>query len=101
MPDRILNFLHSMEPEAGGVLMAIFISMLRVIYDKDETRVIRVLLESFLCGAVALTINSGVVALGFGHSWAVFIGGSVGYFGSARIRIFAMDYLSRKAGKKK
>lgn len=97
MPERIAVFLQTLEPETTGVLMAIFISLIRVTYDKDETKPVRIILESSLCGALAMTINSGVVALGFGASWAMFVGGTVGYFGSIKIRQFAMNFL-RKNG---
>tara|TARA_R110000823_G_scaffold241850_7_gene366474 strand:- start:10370 stop:10666 length:297 start_codon:yes stop_codon:yes gene_type:complete len=96
MPERIVEFLHSIQPAAGGVVMAVLVSALRVVYDKGETRPCRILLESILCGALTLTINSGVIALGFGPEWAVFVGGVTGFLGTFKIRTIAMNFIARK-----
>ena len=97
MPERsLIEIINNLLPAIAGVLMSVFISIVRVIYDKEETKVLRILLESFLCGALTLTINSGIVALGFGNNWPVFIGGVVGYFGSVRVREFAIKLAHRR-----
>lgn len=95
-PHSIIQILNNLPPAVAGVLMSIFISILRVIYDEDETRWMRTILEAALCGALTLTINSGVVAMGFGMNWAIFIGGTVGYFGSQKVRCWALKLVNRK-----
>ena len=99
MPNRIIEVMNNLSPATAGFLMAIFISCLRVVYDKDDARFMRILLESSICGALALTINSGVMAMGFGPNWAIFIGGTVGYIGSVKVRSIAMALISRKVDK--
>ena len=42
MPD----FLTKLPPEVAGALMAMFISVLRVIYDKEDTNPMRIILEA-------------------------------------------------------
>lgn len=101
MPDKIseaVKYMNGLPPEFAGVLMAMFMSILRVVYDEDETRWMRTVLESVICGAITLSINSGIIALGLGQNWAVFVGGTVGYFGTAKVRMFALFLLTNKLG---
>ena len=99
MPNRIIEAMNGLSPATAGFLMAVFIAFLRVVYDQEDTRLMRVMLESVICGALALTINSGVMAMGFGPNWAIFIGGTVGYIGSVKVRSIAMKIISRKMDK--
>ncbi len=99
MPDRIVQALNSLNPAAAGILMALFVSLLRIVYDDRDTKPIRIMLESTICGALSLTINSGVMAMGFGAHWSVFIGGTVGYIGSTKIRAIALSMLSNHINK--
>ena len=96
MPDRIVQALNNLTPATAGLLMALFVSILRIVYDDKDARFTRILLESTICGALTITINSGVMAMGFGPSWAVFIGGTVGYLGSSKIRIIAVALISKR-----
>ena len=96
MPDRIIDTINNLPPATAGILMALFISLLRIVYDDKDARFTRILLESTICGALTITINSGVMAMGFGPNWAVFIGGTVGYLGSAKIRIIALSMLKKR-----
>ena len=79
--------------------MAMFISTLRVIYDKEETKPLRILLEALICGALSLTASSGIIALQLNINWAVFAGGVIGYIGSTSVRAIALRFLNRKVGK--
>lgn len=95
MPD----FLTKLPPEVAGVLMAMFISVLRVIYDKEDTKPMRIILEAGICGGLSLTASYGIAALGLDVNWAVFSGGVIGYLGSATVRQIAMLVLKNKVGK--
>jgi len=91
--------LNSLTPEYAGVFMAMFIAILRVIYDGKETRPMRILLESVICGALSLTASYGILALGLNQNWAIFAGGVIGYLGSATVRGLALKLLNSKVKK--
>jgi len=97
MPD----FLTKLPPEAAGVLMAMFIAALRVVYDREETKPMRILLESGICGGLSLTASSGILAMGLDMNWAIFAGGAIGYFGSATVRQVALKVLNARINSKK
>ena len=97
MPTNLADFVSS-HPLIGGVLMAILTAVLRVVYDKEETRLTRILLEALLCGALTVAGGSAIEAMGFGRGWYLFIGGTFGFMGSQWIRIFAKRLFDRKAG---
>lgn len=92
MPD----FLNKLPPEAAGVLMAMFIAALRVVYDRDETKPVRIVLESVICGALSLTASSAILAMGLDMNWAIFAGGAIGYFGSATVRQIALKAIDQR-----
>ncbi len=92
------HMLNDIPPETSGALMAMFIAAIRVIYDREETKPIRVILESLICGALSLTASAGITAMGFDMSWSVFAGGTIGYFGSATVRALAVKIIRRKVG---
>ena len=52
--------------------------------------------EALLCGAITFTIGSGVKALGY-EGWDLFIGGTVGAFGSQYVRALGQAWMKRKA----
>lgn len=95
-PDTLLKFLEALPPWVGGVVMAVTIAILRVIYDKEETSTSRVLLEGLICGALTLTAGSAIEALGISHDWHLFLGGVIGFIGSHSIRQIAIKYINRK-----
>ena len=102
MPDNTHSFistLNGLPAEVAGVFMAMFIAVLRIIYDKEETKPMRIILEAFICGSLSLTVSFGIIALGLSHSWSVFAGGVIGYFGSATVRAVAMRILDSKVNK--
>ena len=83
-----------------GGIMAVVISTLRVIYDKEETKPIRIVMEAVICGLLAMTAHYGIAALGFDTSnWTPFIGGVIGYLGSASVRSLALKLLNKKVEK--
>ena len=84
-------------PAAGGIVMAIIISILRVFYDADETSFRRILLESMLCGALTLAGGSAFRMMGYGPEAYMFCGGAIGFMGSQSIRVLAYRWLGKKA----
>lgn len=95
-PDTLIKFLESLPPWMEGTLMAIFIAVLRVVYDREETNAVRIVLEGLLCGALTLSAGSAIALLGFSDSWYLFVGGVIGFIGSHSIRRLAVNYLSKK-----
>ena len=79
--------------------MSFVIAVLRVVYDKEELTVFRILLEALLCGALTATIGSAMIALGYDQQWYLAIGGTVGFMGTQSIRALAYKVINRKVGK--
>ncbi len=102
MPDNPNNWIDSMNklpPEFGGVVMAMVIATLRVIYDKKETKWLRIVLEAGICGALSLSVTHAIYALGLDANWAFFAGGSIGYLGSQTIRELVLRLLNKRIDK--
>lgn len=93
------EFVSKLPPEIAGALMAMAIAIIRVIYDGKEDKPMRIVLESLICGGLSLTASSGIVAMGLDMNWAIFAGGSIGYFGSATVRALAIKAINARAGK--
>lgn len=95
----IVNVFKQLPPEAMSTIMAIVIAVLRVVYDREETSVMRTILEASLCGFLAMMAVSLAKGLGLGTEWLPFIGGFIGFAGSSYIRNLAESVISRKADK--
>lgn len=96
MPDNLQNAVNNIPPWVGGLLMAITVSILRVIYDREETSFVRMMLESLICGALTVAAGSAIAAAGFGDGWYLFAGGMIGFMGSQSIRALAYKFVNRK-----
>ena len=83
-------------PTLLGVLMAVVIAAIRVIYDREETSIVRIILESALCGSLALTAGTAIQALGYDQNWTLFAGGMIGFMGSQSIRAYADKFIGKK-----
>lgn len=84
----------------GGTLMAIVVSALRVIYDKEETNFVRILLESLICGFMTISAGSAFIAMGYSSNWYLFCGGVIGFMGSQSIRAIAYKIINKKINTK-
>jgi len=96
---QLLADANSITPQWAGVIMAMLMSILRVIYDNKEASITRIFLEALICGALSLTASYGISAMGLNASWAVFTGGMIGYFGSTSVRVFVLKYVTKKIDK--
>lgn len=85
-------------PETVGIVMAIVIAILRVMYDRKETAPARIVMEGALCGCLTVASNAGINAMGWDPQWAIFAGAMIGYLGSMTIRLLALGYLKKKGG---
>ncbi len=79
------------EPIKAAIIGAA-IAFLRIMYDGREPRIVRRLLESALCGAIALCVAYLIEAVGLESGWAVFLGGAVGLIGADQVREWARRF---------
>ena len=94
--DTIKSLMDAAHPGWGGFMMAVMISVVRVIYDRDETSFIRIVLESLICGFLSVAAGSAMAAMGYGDGWYLFAGGFIGFLGSQAIRALAYKIIDRK-----
>lgn len=95
-PDNLTNLLDKIPSSFFAVALAMFTAVVRVIYDKEETKLSRIALESILCGALTMTAWAGITALGWHESWSVAAGGTIGFIGSMSVRLLALRFLRKK-----
>jgi len=87
-------------PEIIAILMSMALAVVRVIYDRDETRPLRIFLEAIICGLLTMTAGSAVQAMGLSSDWTLFAGGLIGFLGSAVVRSIAVSAIQNRAIKK-
>ena len=95
----MINWLKEVDSSLWGVFMSIIMAVLRIVRDKEESKIFRIAVEALLCGAITFTIGSGVKALGY-EGWDLFVGGTVGAFGSQYVRDLGYAWAKSKAGQK-
>jgi len=88
--------IDKLSPQEAGALMAMVIAAFRVLYDKEDTKPLRILLESLICGCLSVTASSAITAMGLDPNWAIFAGGTIGYMGSATVRAVAYKFINDK-----
>lgn len=102
MPEKDPSFWQSLylsittSPIWQGSVLAAVIAALRVLYDDQETRIVRVILEALLCGALALCVSSIVEMLSLPPSATVTIGGAIGFIGVTALRDNLLKIINRK-----
>ena len=87
-----------LQPEHLGVLLAMFTAIIRVIYDQEETKIVRIAMESVICGGLSLTTSAAIHALNLDLNWAIFAGGAIGFMGTAMVRGFALKLINKNVG---
>jgi len=96
VPDNLHKLLDHTHPWVGGAIMAMALSIIRVIYDKKETNFFRIMMESVICGALSVSAGSALDAMGYGQNWYLFCGGVIGFMGSQSIRALANKYINNR-----
>lgn len=88
MPDQsFFDLLASAIPQpVKAALLAGAVALLRIIYDGKEPRWFRRLLESSLCGFIALGVSYLCQAIGLPSGWEIFLGGAIGLLGADHVR---------------
>lgn len=92
----LLAWVDAHWPTLYGFILSLVISWLRVTYSGRGMR--QRLLESLLCGAISLSVMSGMDMLGIPATASGFVGGSIGFLGVEKIREFAARMLDRRFG---
>jgi len=91
----LLGWLSEHQPVLYGMLLAMGTAFLRVVYGGGKHR--KALFESAMCGAISLTLMSGMDWAGVPESAAGFVGGMVGFLGVETVRGYAQVFLGKKA----
>ena len=95
----MINWLKEVDSSLWGVFMSIIMAVLRIVRDKEEDKFFRIAVVALLCGAITFTIGSGVKALGY-DGWDLFVGGTVGAFGSQYVRSLGYAWAKSKVAQK-
>ncbi len=100
MPDKPDTWAKIMEalsnPLWQGAIMAVIVSLLRVMYDAKETSKRRILFEALICGALSLVASSLIEWMAWPSSLSVAAGGSIGFLGVTAIRELVTRFIGRK-----
>lgn len=84
------------QPALYGLSLCMITSALRIIYTGGKVR--RALIEAALCGAISLTLMSGMGWAGVPADASGFIGGAVGFLGVEKIRSVAERLINKRVG---
>ena len=94
--DAIMKLINMLPEPFRASALAAMVAFVRVMYDGKEPRLMRRVLESVLCGLIALSIAYMIEALGMSGNWATFIGGAVGLFGADQVRSWGRKFAEKK-----
>lgn len=84
------------ETPLGAVLMAFIMAVLRIAYTGGGWK--KMLLEGLLCGALTLTVASGLEYLAWPKSVSVAIGGGIGFIGVEQFRKLLLHVINIRFG---
>ena len=88
--------IEKISPEITATVLSMIIATLRIIYDDRETTLVRIALESLLCGFLTLAVFHAILAIGLDVNWSVCAGGIIGFFGTDLVRKLAVKYINNK-----
>lgn len=94
---RIIDAINNLPPTITSAIMAVIVAILRVVYDREETKPIRVMMEACICGLLSVATCHAIKALGVDANWGMFFSALIGYIGSNKVRVFAIKFIERKA----
>ncbi len=92
----VLAWLHAIAPSLYAFCLSVTIAVLRVVYGGGTKR--QMVLEGALCGFATLTLVPLLEYFGLPQSMATFVGGSVGFLGTEKLRELAVRFGEKKAG---
>lgn len=86
-------------PQVSGVLAAMAMAFLRMVYEGQEKKMKRIVAESLICGGLSMAAGSAIYATGLSVHWILFAGSMIGYLGSSSIRMIAIKLAKKKIDK--
>lgn len=98
-PNELKHLVDSVPPWIGGFVFSFVLSFVRVIYEKEETTFVRIMLESLICGALTVATGSILEQMGYGQHWYLGVGGIIGFMGTQSVRALANRLLNKKVDK--
>ena len=96
MPDSTVNGLQSL---VGGVLLSFILTILRVIYDKEESKWQRIIFEALLNSTLTIAAWATVLGLGYPPVLSVGLGAVFAFLGVNTVRSVARKYINKKIEK--
>ncbi len=91
--DAIMKLIELLPEPFRAFMLSALVAFVRVMYDG---KVMHPVLESVLCGLIALSSAYMIEALGMSDNWATFIGGAVGLFGADQVRSWGRKFAEKK-----
>ena len=92
----LLAFYHQHTNAINSFVMAFFIALFRICYVGKERKKLRVLVESTLCGLIAVASESVFDYLQMPIKLSVALGAIVALFGIDKVRELALRYALKK-----
>ena len=80
----------------GAVLLAFVMAVLRIAYTGGGWK--KMCLEGLLCGALTLSVASGLEYLEWPRSLSIAIGGGIGFIGVEQVRKLMLNILNTRFG---
>jgi lambda family phage holin len=79
-----------------GAAMAFFIAYLRILYDGKESRQVRVILESLICGGLSLCFATVIGYLNMPSDIAIAAGGAIGFLGVNKLSAWIGKWIGKQ-----
>ncbi|WP_210507487.1 phage holin, lambda family [Pantoea ananatis] len=95
LPELVQSWWRGETP-VGAILLAMIMAVLRIAYTGGGWR--RMTLEGLLCGALTLTVASGLAYIEWPRTATIAIGGAVGFIGVDSLRAFVLRFIGNHIG---
>jgi lambda family phage holin len=86
-------------PELAGLVIALIMSFLRVMYDGRETKPTRIMLEMAISGGLGLAASYAIRAMGWHLDWCIVASCVIAYLGPLTVRAIALRAIEARVGK--
>lgn len=90
----IIDWLATNAPLLYTFGLTVIIAFFRLLYDHTDQR--KRVIESLLCGFIALAVSASLEHFGFPESLSPFVGGVIGFLGIDKIREVGDAVLNKK-----
>ena len=85
--ENIFSFLSNELPlEVLGMLLAVCVAVLRMGYGKEESNLVRLVVESLYCAMLSLVVSVLIMYFGLNLNYTLLVSGLIGYLGSVKVR---------------